>query len=177
MKCVVIIGLGIVFSIGNNQQEVLVFLCEGCLGIIFFQELKDFGMCSYVWGNVKLDIIGFIDCKVVCFMSDVFIYVFFFMEQVIVDVGFFSEVYQNNLCVGLIVGFGGGFLCFQVFGVDVMCGLCGLKVVGLYVVIKVMVFGVFVCFVILFKIYGVNYFISFVCVIFVYCIGNVVEQI
>lgn len=37
-------------------------------------------MCSYVWGNVKLDIIGFIDCKVVCFMSDVFIYVFFFME-------------------------------------------------------------------------------------------------
>lgn len=177
MKCVVIIGLGIVFSIGNNQQEVLVFLCEGCLGIIFFQELKDFGMCSYVWGNVKLDIIGFIDCKVVCFMSDVFIYVFFFMEQVIVDVGFFLEVYQNNLCVGLIVGFGGGFLCFQVFGVDVMCGLCGLKVVGLYVVIKAMVFGVFVCFVILFKIYGVNYFISFVCVIFVYCIGNVVEQI
>lgn len=61
------------------------------------------------------------------------------------------------------------------FGVDVMRGSRGLKAVGSYVVIKAMVFGVFVCFVISFKIYGVNYFISFACAIFVYCIGNVVE--
>ena len=54
MKRAVITGLGIVSSIGNNQEEVLASLREGRSGITFSQELKDSGMRSHVWGNVKL---------------------------------------------------------------------------------------------------------------------------
>ena len=61
MKRAVITGLGIVSSIGNNQQEVLASLREGRSGITFSQELKDSGMRSHVWGNVKLDTTGLID--------------------------------------------------------------------------------------------------------------------
>lgn len=53
MKRAVITGLGIVSSIGNNQQEVLASLREGRSGITFSQELKDSGMRSHVWGNVN----------------------------------------------------------------------------------------------------------------------------
>jgi 3-oxoacyl-[acyl-carrier-protein] synthase-1 len=67
MKRAVITGLGIVSSIGNNQQEVLASLREGRSGITFSQELKDSGMRSHVWGNVKLDTTGLIDRKVVRF--------------------------------------------------------------------------------------------------------------
>ena len=76
MKRAVITGLGIVSSIGNNQQEVLASLREGRSGITFSQELKDSGMRSHVWGNVKLDTTGLIDRKVVRFMSDASIYAF-----------------------------------------------------------------------------------------------------
>jgi 3-oxoacyl-(acyl-carrier-protein) synthase len=40
MKRAVITGLGIVSSIGNNQQEVLASLREGRSGITFSQSLK-----------------------------------------------------------------------------------------------------------------------------------------
>ncbi|SQJ08162.1 3-oxoacyl-ACP synthase [Salmonella enterica subsp. arizonae] len=53
MKRAVITGLGIVSSIGNNQQEVLASLREGRSGITFSQELKDAGMRSQVWGQRK----------------------------------------------------------------------------------------------------------------------------
>lgn len=46
MKRVVIIGLGIIFSIGNNKEEVLVLLKEGKLGIEFVFEFVEVGMCS-----------------------------------------------------------------------------------------------------------------------------------
>ena len=52
MKRAVITGLGVVSSIGNNQQEVLASLQEGRSGITFSQELKDSGMRSHVWGQV-----------------------------------------------------------------------------------------------------------------------------
>lgn len=99
---------GIVSSIGNNQQEVLASLREGRSGITFSQELKDSGMRSHVWGNVKLDTTGLIDRKVVRFMSDASIYAFLSMEQAIADAGLSPEAYQNNPRVGLIAGSGGG---------------------------------------------------------------------
>ena len=91
MKRAVITGLGIVSSIGNNQQEVLASLREGRSGITFSQELKDSGMRSHVWGNVKLDTTGLIDRKVVRFMSDASIYAFLSMEQAIADAAQYEE--------------------------------------------------------------------------------------
>ncbi len=177
MKRAVITGLGIVSSIGNNQQEVLASLREGRSGITFSQELKDSGMRSHVWGNVKLDTTGLIDRKVVRFMSDASIYAFLSMEQAIADAGLYPEAYQNNPRVGLIAGSGGGSPRFQVFGADAMRGPRGLKAVGPYVVTKAMASGVSACLATPFKIHGVNYSISSACATSAHCIGNAVEQI
>ncbi|EMU1982324.1 beta-ketoacyl-ACP synthase I [Salmonella enterica subsp. enterica serovar Enteritidis] len=177
MKRAVITGLGIVSSIGNNQQEVLASLREGRSGITFSQELKDAGMRSQVWGNVKLDTTGLIDRKVVRFMSDASIYAYLSMEQAVADAGLAPEVYQNNPRVGLIAGSGGGSPKFQVFGADAMRSPRGLKAVGPYVVTKAMASGVSACLATLFKIYGVNYSISSACATSAHCIGNAVEQI
>ena len=177
MKRAVITGLGIVSSIGNNQQEVLASLREGRSGITFSQELKDSGMRSHVWGNVKLDTTGLIDRKVVRFMSDASIYAFLSMEQAIADAGLSPEAYQNNPRGGLIAGSGGGSPRFQVFGADAMRGPRGLKAVGPYVVTKAMASGVSACLATPFKIHGVNYSISSACATSAHCIGNAVEQI
>lgn len=177
MKRAVITGTGIVSSIGNNQQEVLASLREGRSGITFSQELKDSGMRSHVWGNVKLDTTGLIDRKVVRFMSDASIYAFLSMEQAIADAGLSPEAYQNNPRVGLIAGSGGGSPRFQVFGADAMRGPRGLKAVGPYVVTKAMASGVSACLATPFKIHGVNYSISSACATSAHCIGNAVEQI
>ncbi|EEV5572053.1 TPA: beta-ketoacyl-ACP synthase I [Escherichia coli] len=177
MKRAVITGLGIVSSIGNNQQEVLASLREGRSGITFSQELKNSGMRSHVWGNVKLDTTGLIDRKVVRFMSDASIYAFLSMEQAIADAGLSPEAYQNNPRVGLIAGSGGGSPRFQVFGADAMRGPRGLKAVGPYVVTKAMASGVSACLATPFKIHGVNYSISSACATSAHCIGNAVEQI
>ncbi|EGD8018925.1 TPA: beta-ketoacyl-ACP synthase I [Escherichia coli] len=177
MKRAVITGLGIVSSIGNNQQEVLASLREGRSGITFSQELKDSGMRSHVWGNVKLDTTGLIDRKVVRFMSDASIYAFLSMEQAIADASLSPEAYQNNPRVGLIAGSGGGSPRFQVFGADAMRGPRGLKAVGPYVVTKAMASGVSACLATPFKIHGVNYSISSACATSAHCIGNAVEQI
>ncbi|KHT09905.1 beta-ketoacyl-ACP synthase I [Pectobacterium brasiliense] len=176
MKRAVITGLGIVSSIGNNQQEVLASLREGRSGITFSQELKDSGMRSHVWGNVKLDTTGLIDRKIVRFMSDASIYAYLSMEQAIQDSGLSDEVYQNNPRVGLIAG-SGGSARYQVFGADAMRSPRGLKAVGPYVVTKSMGSAVSACLATPFKIHGVNYSISSACATSAHCIGNAVEQI
>ena len=177
MKRAVITGLGIVSSIGNNQQEVLASLREGRSGITFSQELKDSGMRSHVWGNVKLDTTGLLDRKVVRFMSDASIYAYLSMEQAVADAGLAPEAYQNNPRVGLIAGSGGGSPKCQVVGADAMRSPRGLKAVGPYVVTKAMASGVSACLATPFKIHGVNYSISSACATSAHCIGNAVEQI
>ncbi|MCL6406949.1 beta-ketoacyl-ACP synthase I [Dickeya dadantii] len=177
MKRAVITGLGILSSIGNNKEEVLASLREGRSGITFSQELKDSGMRSHVWGNIKLDTAGLIERKVVRFMSDASIYAYLCMEEAVKDSGLAEEAYQNNPRVGLIVGSGGGSPRFQVFGADAMRSPRGLKAVGPYVVTKAMASGVSACLATPFKIHGVNYSISSACATSAHCIGNAVEQI
>lgn len=176
MKRAVITGLGIVSSIGNNQQEVLASLREGRSGITFSQEFVDSGMRSHIWGNVKLDTTGMIDRKVVRFMNDASIYAYLSMQQAVQDAGLKDEVYQNNPRVGLIAGSGGSSKS-QVFGADAMRSPRGLKAVGPYVVTKAMASAVSACLATPFKIYGVNYSISSACATSAHCIGSAVEQI
>lgn len=176
MKRAVITGLGIVSSIGNNQQEVLASLREGRSGITFSQEFVDSGMRSHVWGNVKLDTTGMIDRKVVRFMNDASIYAYLSMQQAVEDAGLKEEVYQNNPRVGLIAGSGGSSKS-QVFGADAMRSPRGLKAVGPYVVTKAMASAVSACLATPFKIHGVNYSISSACATSAHCIGSAVEQI
>lgn len=122
MKRAVITGLGIVSSIGNNQQEVLASLQEGRSGITFSQEFKDAGMRSHVWGDVKLapeTITENIDRKVLRFMSDASVYAYLSMKQAIEDSGL-TEEQVSNFRSGLVVGSGGGSPRNQVAGSDGM---------------------------------------------------------
>ncbi|UDG79834.1 beta-ketoacyl-ACP synthase I [Candidatus Steffania adelgidicola] len=175
MKRAVITGLGILSSIGNDQKEVLASLKQGRSGITFSQELKDSGMRSHVWGNVKLDTTGLIDRKMVRFMSDASIYAFLSMEQAIADSGLTPSMVSND-CTGLIVGSGGGSPRNQVAGSDGM-RTRGLRGVGPYMVTKAMASGVSACLASAFKIRGINYSISSACSTSTHCIGNAVEII
>ncbi|VFP82140.1 beta-ketoacyl-ACP synthase I [Candidatus Erwinia haradaeae] len=179
MKRAVVTGLGIISSIGNNQVEVLASLRAGRTGITFSQELKDSGMRSHVWGNIKLsknDISARIGRKTLRFMSDASIYAFLSMQEAIKDSGLTDEQYQNNPRVGLVAGSGGGSPFYQVASVDGMRAK-GLRGVGPYMVTKAMASGVSACLATPFKIYGVNYSISSACATSAHCIGNAVEQI
>ncbi|RJT15699.1 beta-ketoacyl-ACP synthase I [Rahnella inusitata] len=175
MKRAVITGLGIISSIGNNKQEVLASLQEGRSGITFSQELKDSGMRSHVWGDVKLDTEGLIDRRVVRFMSDASIYAYLSMQQAIEDSGLTPEMVSNDR-TGLIAGSGGGSPRNQVAGSDGMREK-GLRGVGPFMVTKAMASGVSACLATPFKIRGVNYSISSACATSAHCIGNAVEMI
>ncbi|PPI88897.1 beta-ketoacyl-[acyl-carrier-protein] synthase I [Candidatus Pantoea edessiphila] len=177
MKSAVITGLGIISSIGNTQKEVLDSLIEGRSGINFSEEMKNSGMRSQVWGDIKLDTTGLIDRKILRFMSDASIYSYLSMKEAIRDAGLKVQMYQNNPRVGLIAGSGGGSPRFQVFGADAMRSPRGLKAVGPYIVTKAMASSISACLATAFKIHGVNYSISSACATSAHCIGNAVEQI
>ena len=175
MKRAVITGLGIVSSLGNNQEEVLASLKEGRSGITFSEEFKEAGLRSHVWGNVKMDTDGLIDRKIRRFMSDCSVYAYLSMEQAISDSGLTDEQ-VSNLRTGLVVGSGGGSPRNQVAGSDGMRAK-GLRGVGPYMVTRAMASGISACLATPFKIKGVNYSISSACSTSAHCIGHAVELI
>ncbi|WP_118986347.1 beta-ketoacyl-ACP synthase I [Photorhabdus sp. CRCIA-P01] len=175
MKRVVITGLGIVSSIGNNQKEVLASLKEGRSGITFSEKFKEIGMRSHVWGNVKLDTSGLIDRKIQRFMSDASVYAYLAMEEAIKDSGL-ADDQVSNIRSGLVVGSGGGSPHNQVAGADGM-RTRGLRGVGPYMVTRAMASGVSACLATPFKIKGVNYSISSACSTSAHCIGHAAELI
>ena len=85
MRRVVITGLGIVSSIGNNKEEVVGSLRDGRSGIEFSQEYADLGFRSQVHGTVKLDLDQAVDRKARRFMGDGAAYNFVAMEEAIAD--------------------------------------------------------------------------------------------
>ncbi|OAT48164.1 beta-ketoacyl-ACP synthase I [Providencia heimbachae] len=175
MKRAVITGLGIVSSIGNNQEEVLASLKEGRSGITFSEEFKEAGLRSHVWGNVKMDTDGLIDRKIRRFMSDCSVYAYLSMEQAIKDSGLVDDQ-VSNLRTGIVVGSGGGSPRNQVAGSDGMRAK-GLRGVGPYMVTRAMASGISACLATPFKIKGVNYSISSACSTSAHCIGHAVELI
>lgn len=175
MKRAVITGLGIISSIGNNQNEVLISLKHGKSGITFSNELQESGMRSHIWGNIKLDTEGLIDRKISRFMSDAAMYAYLSMEQAIKDSGLSKSMIVNDY-TGLIVGSGGGSPHNQVIGSNGM-KTRGLRGVGPYMVTKSMASGVSACLATFFKIRGISYSISSACSTSTHCIGNAFELI
>ncbi len=56
MRRVVITGMGIVSSLGNNKETVRSALHEGRSGIEYIPEYKDLGFRSHVAGTIDIDI-------------------------------------------------------------------------------------------------------------------------
>lgn len=175
MKRAVITGLGIISSIGNNQNEVLISLKHGKSGITFSKELKESGMRSHVWGGINLKTEGLIDRKIARFMSDAAKYAYLSMEQAIID-SKLSDAMITSDQTGLIVGSGGGSPHNQVIGSHGM-KTKGLRGVGPYMVTKSMASGISACLATSFKIRGVSYSISSACSTSTHCIGNAFELV
>ncbi|WP_281264081.1 beta-ketoacyl-ACP synthase I [Candidatus Westeberhardia cardiocondylae] len=175
MKCAVITGIGIISSIGNNKKEVLQSLKKGNSGVVLSQELKNSGMRSHIWGNIKLDTNGLIDRRNSRFMNNASIYTYLSMEEAIKDSKLTTNMVSNDR-TGLIVGSGNGSPKNQASSSNKMLTK-GLHRVGPYMVTKTMSSGISACLATSFKIRGVNYSISSACSTSAHCIGNAAEMI
>jgi 3-oxoacyl-[acyl-carrier-protein] synthase-1 len=176
MRRVVITGIGIVSSLGNNQAEVLAALQQAKSGITFQEEYQAMGFRSQVAGAVKnLDIAARIDRKVLRFMGDAAAYAYLSMQEAIADAGL-TESQVSNPRSGLIAGSGGASSSNQVEAADLL-RTKGLKRVGPYRVTQTMGSTVSACLATPFRIKGVNYSISSACSTSAHCIGNGMELI
>ncbi|HQR51163.1 MAG TPA: beta-ketoacyl-ACP synthase I, partial [Methylophilaceae bacterium] len=175
MRRVVVTGLGIVSSLGNNKSEVLDSLREGRSGITFQQEYADRGLRSHVAGSVKLNVQELIDRKLMRFMASGHAYAWIAMQEAIADAGLPPEL-VSNIRTGLIVGAGGASHESILEGIDTLREK-GVRRVGPYMVTKAMASGVSACLATGAQIKGVNYSISSACATSAHCIGNGVEQI
>ena len=175
MKRVVVTGLGIVSSIGNNRQEVVDSLKEGRSGIVFEEEYKDLGFRSHIHGSVNINVEEFIDRKVKRFMGDGAAFNYIAMQQAIADSGL-EEDQVSNPRTGLVMGSGGPSTSNLLFAWDTLREK-GLKRVGPYMVPRTMSSTNTACLATPFKIKGVNYTITSACATSAHCIGNAMEQI
>lgn len=175
MRRVVVTGMGIVSSLGNNKSEVLDSLREGRSGIEFSQEYADRGLRSHVCGPIRLNVAELIDRKLMRFMASGHAYAWIAMQEAIQDATLPPELVSNNR-TGLIVGAGGTSTQSMLEGTDTLRDK-GIRRVGPYMVTKTMSSGVAACLATGAKIKGVNYGISSACSTSAHCIGNGVEQI
>ena len=172
---VVVTGLGIVSSIGNNKEEVAASLREGRSGIVASEEYAEMGFRSRVYGALNIDLASLIDRKVKRFMGDGAAYNYIAMQQAIDDAGL-DESLVSNVRTGLIVGSGGPSTENIVLAADTMREK-GVKRVGPYMVTRGMSSTNSACLATPFKIKGINYSITSACSTSAHCIGNAAEQI
>ncbi|MBW6453073.1 MAG: beta-ketoacyl-ACP synthase I, partial [Methyloprofundus sp.] len=175
MKRIVITGLGIVSSIGNNSEEVLAALQEGRSGITFAEDYKKLGFRSHVRGAININLDDFIDRKVKRFMGDGAAFNYIAMQQAIADSGL-EESEVSNVRTGLIMGSGGPSTSNLVAAADILREK-GIKKVGPYMVTRAMSSTNTACLATPFKIKGINYSITSACATSAHCIGNAMEQI
>ncbi len=176
MKRVVITGMGIVCSLGNNKSEVLESLKKAKSGIEFSEKYAEMGLRSHVYGSIsEIDSSDVIDRKMLRFMADAAIYSAIAMDEAIKQSGLSPEIVSNER-TGLIMGSGGASHQNVVESADILRSK-GIKRVGPYRVPRTMGSTTSACLSTLFKIKGINYSISSACSTSAHCIGNAMEQI
>lgn len=175
MRRVVITGLGIVSSIGTDQEQVAASLRDGKSGIEFSEEYAKMGFRSHVHGTIDIDLDEHIDRKLKRFMGDGAAYNYIAMQQAIADSGL-AESDISNPRSGLVMGSGGPSTSNIVLAADLMRER-GIRKVGPYMVTRTMSSTNSACLATPFKIKGVNYSISSACSTSAHCIGHGAELI
>lgn len=178
MRRVVVTGMGIVCSIGNNTADVAVSLRDACSGIVVADVYREMGFRCQVHGSLKIDIDAAIDRRARRFMGDGAAYNFLAMEQAIADSGL-EEKDIVNPRTGLVMGSGGPSTRAIVGAADTarIEPVKGPKRVGPFVVPKAMSSTCSAVLSTWFKIKGVNYSITSACSTSAHCIGNAGELI
>ena len=175
MRRVVITGLGIVSSLGNNKDEVKSSLYNASSGISFDQSQKEMGFRSQVSGQIDLNLEETIERKFLRFMGDGASYNYIAMNEAIEDSGLNEDEISNNM-TGLIMGSGGPSTKSLLRAFDITREK-GPKKIGPTSVPKVMCSTNSATLSTYFKIKGINYSISSACSTSAHCIGNAFEII
>ena len=176
MRRVVITGLGIVSSLGNDKQSVSESLRLGRSGVRANPVYKEMGFRSQVSAApAAIDLDALIDRKLKRFMGDTAAYAYVSMQQAIADAGLTPEQVSNPRA-GLIAGSGGASTANLVEAADIARSK-GIKRIGPYMVPRTMSSTVSACLSTSFEIKGVNYSISSACATSAHCIGSAAEQI
>jgi 3-oxoacyl-[acyl-carrier-protein] synthase I len=176
MRRVVITGIGIVSSIGNDAEEVLASLKAGRSGISFAPEYAEHGFRSQVHGSINIDVAEHIDKRQLRFMGDGAAYAYIAMQQAIADSGL-DESDVSNERTGLIAGSGGPSTRNMFEAHQTVIEKGSPKRMGPFMVTRCMSSTVSACLATPFRIKGLNYSITSACSTSAHCIGNGVEQI
>jgi len=174
-KRVVVTGMGIVSSIGNNVETVKNSLMNQKSGIVSSDIYKEMGFRSQIHGEVKINLEDHIDKKQLRFMGAGAAYSVLAMEQAIADAGLTNEEVSNPR-TGLIAGSGGPSTANLLQAFDVAREK-GPKRVGPFMVPRCMSSTVSACIATFFKIKGVNFSITSACSTSAHCIGIGADQI
>ena len=175
MRRVVITGIGIVSSLGNNAQEVTTSLKEGRSGISAMASFADMGFRSQIAGQPTLNIEEAVEKRVRRFMGDGAAWNYVAMQQAIADAGLEETTIQNPR-TGLIMGSGGPSTKALIAATDTARNSSP-KRVGPFAVPKAMSSTNSATLATPFGIKGVNYSISSACATSTHCIGNAAEMI
>ena len=175
MRRVVVTGMGIVSSIGNNCAEVESALRETRSGIVASEEYRELGFRSQVHGSIDIDLEAEIDRKLRRFMGASAAYNYIAMREAITASGL-GEAEISNPRTGLVVGSGGGSPENIVAAADLLRQK-GVKRVGPYMVTRTMASTNSACLSTAFSIKGVSYSISSACSTSAHCIGHGMELI
>lgn len=175
MRRVVVTGMGIVSSIGNNRHEVLESLRQGTSGIERSQEYADLGFRTAVHGPIHLNTDELIDRKVKRFMGDSAAFNYLAMREAIADAALTAE-HISNPRTGLIAGSGGASTANVLLAIDTLRAK-GLRKVGPYMVTRTMSSTNAACLSTAYQIKGVAYSISSACATSGHCIGHGAELI
>jgi 3-oxoacyl-[acyl-carrier-protein] synthase-1 len=176
MRRVVITGIGIVSSIGNNAAEVEASLRTGKSGIVFAPDYAEHGFRCRVHGQPNIVLEDHIDKRDLRFMGDGAAYTFIAMDQAVKDSGL-SEADISNDRTGIIVGSGGPSTKSFFKAHNIVRETGSPKRIGPFGVTKGMSSTVSACLATPFKIRGVNYSITSACSTSAHCIGNGTELI
>ncbi len=175
MRRVVVTGLGVVSSIGNNCEEVRNSLREGRSGIEFCPEYAELGFRSHIHGPPHVDIAERIERRARRMMGDAAAYNYLAMREAIEDAGLEERDVSHPL-TGLITGSGGASTANNLAAVDLLRSK-GARKVGPFMVPRTMGSTTSANLSTLFRIKGVSYSISSACATSAHCIGNGCELI
>ncbi len=173
---VVVTGMGVVASIGNNCDEVTQSLKNGKSGISYCEDYKEMGMRSHVHGMPSINLTEAIDRKIYRFMGEGAGFNYVAMQEAI-NMAKLSENHVSNERTGIICGSGGISFINLLKAWDIIRETRISKRVGPYMVPKAMSSTNAATLAVPFKIKGVNYSISSACATSAHCIGNAMELI
>ncbi|MCX8995599.1 beta-ketoacyl-ACP synthase I [Rhizobiaceae bacterium BDR2-2] len=177
MRRVVVTGLGIVSSIGNDAAEVTQSLRDAKSGISFSPDFAENGFRSQVWGKPELDVAELVDRRAMRFLSEGGAWNHTAMDQAIADSGLEEKDYAEQERVGIIMGSGGPSTRTLIDAADITRKNGNPKRIGPFAVPKAMSSTASATLATWFRIHGVNYSISSACSTSAHCIGNAYELI